>query len=73
MAKRGVLLALEGDCQDYSIGNVLSLDTVQYLRDLAQKHGFSLAGLRMGNREISDQEIEQIYRNSRQFKQAENM
>jgi len=68
-----VLLALEGDCQDYSIGNVLSLETVQYLRELAQKHGFSLAGLRMGNHEISDGEIEQIYRNSRQLKQAENM
>jgi len=68
-----VLLALEGDCQDYSIGNVLSLETVQYLRELAQKHGFSLAGLRMGNREISEQEIEQIYHNSRHFKQAENM
>ncbi len=68
-----VLLALEGDCQDYSIGNILSLDTVMYLRGLAQKHGFKLAGLRMGNQEINDQDIEKIYRNSLQFKHAENM
>lgn len=68
-----VLLALEGDCHDYSIGNKLSLDTVQYLRGLARKHGFSLAGLRMGNHEIDEKDIEAIYRNSLQFKRAENM
>lgn len=59
-----VLLALEGDCQDYSIGTKLPLETVHYLRSLAQKHGFGLAGLKMGNQEITDQEIEKIYLNS---------
>jgi len=68
-----VLLALEGDCNDYSIGNRLSLETVQYLRGLAKKHGFKLAGLRMGNHEIDNRYIEAIYRNSIQYKQAENM
>jgi predicted amino acid dehydrogenase len=38
-----ILLALEGDYQDYSIGNKLSLATMQYFRDLADKHGFGLA------------------------------
>ncbi len=65
-----ILLALEGDYQDYSIGQKLSLDTVHYLRSLAQKHGFTLAGLKMGNREISDQDIEEIYRNSLALKKA---
>jgi predicted amino acid dehydrogenase len=59
-----VLLALEGDCQDYSIGVKLPLETIHYMRELGEKHGFSLAGLRMGNHEISDEEIEQIYLNS---------
>ncbi|PKM77293.1 MAG: aminotransferase III [Firmicutes bacterium HGW-Firmicutes-15] len=68
-----VLLALEGDCQDYSIGNRLALETVHYLRELAKKHGFGLAGLRMGNHEIDEQDIERIFRNSLQFKRAENM
>jgi acetylornithine/succinyldiaminopimelate/putrescine aminotransferase/predicted amino acid dehydrogenase len=66
-----VLLALEGDCQDYSIGNILSLDTVHYLRELARKHGFSLAGLRMGNREINERDIERIYRTSLQIREAQ--
>ncbi|MDD4803187.1 MAG: aminotransferase III, partial [Syntrophomonas sp.] len=66
-----ILLALEGDCQDYSIGNKLDLDTVHYLRRLAKKHGFGLAGLRMGNHEINEQDIEDIYRYSLQVKQSE--
>ena len=68
-----VLLALAGDCHDYSIGSILSLDTVHYLRDLARQHGFSLAGLRMGNHEIDDHDIDRIYRNSLQFKRAGNL
>jgi len=68
-----VLLALEGDCHDYSIGNKLPLETMHYLRELAKKHGFGLAGLRMGNHEIDERDIERIYRNSLQFKCAENM
>jgi len=66
-------LALEGDCQDYSIGNVLSLDTILYFRELAKKHGFKLAGLRMGNYEIEAPDIERIYRNSLSFRRVENM
>lgn len=66
-----MLLALEGDYRDYSIGLRLNLATVDYLRELAQKHGFALAGLRMGNREISDGEIEAIYQNSQNLRQAQ--
>lgn len=68
-----VLLALEGDYNDYSIGMNLSLETIDYLRHLGKKHGFSLAGLKMGNREISDEEIEEIYQHSIEFKKAENL
>lgn len=68
-----VLLSLEGDCQDYSIGNKLPLETVHYLRSLAKKHGFGLAGLKMNDQEISDQRIEEIYRNSLHLGMAENI
>ena len=59
-----ILLALEGDYQDYSIGNVLSLPTIDYLRQLASQHGFGLAGLKMGNDELQAEDIAQIYANS---------
>jgi len=68
-----VLLALEGECRDISIGNKLSLETVHFFRNIAQKHGFSLAGLKMGNHEINDEEIEKIYMNSLHLKMAGNM
>lgn len=68
-----VLLALEGDFQDYSIGSKLSLETLEYMRRLGQKHGFGLAGLMMDNREIADEEIEKIYQNSLHLKQVQNL
>lgn len=68
-----ILLALEGDCRDYSIGSKLSLSTIEYFRSLGEKHGFALAGLMTGNREISDNEIEEIYRRSLNLKQAHNL
>lgn len=68
-----VLLALEGDFKDHSIGNKLSLETVHYLREIAKKHGFSLAGLKMGNKEIDQEDIDTIYKNSFGLEMAENM
>ncbi|NLB88811.1 MAG: aminotransferase class III-fold pyridoxal phosphate-dependent enzyme [Syntrophomonadaceae bacterium] len=56
-----VLLALEGDYQDYSIGTKLPLETIEYFRELGRKHGFSLAGLVMGGKEITDEDIDKIY------------
>ncbi|MGI6412736.1 MAG: aminotransferase class III-fold pyridoxal phosphate-dependent enzyme [Syntrophomonadaceae bacterium] len=68
-----MLLALEGEYQDYSIGTHLSLDTINYFRKLAAKHGFTLASLRMGRHEISDSYIDNIYRNSIKYKMVENI
>jgi len=68
-----VLLALEGDYNDYSIGTKMPLETIHYLRSLGEKHGFSLAGLKMNNREITNREIEAIYQRSLNLKNAENM
>ncbi len=68
-----VLLALEGDYNDYSIGSRMPLETVNYLRSLGKKHGLGLAGLMMNNQEISDREIEAIYQRSLQLKKANNI
>ncbi|MDD3897841.1 MAG: aminotransferase class III-fold pyridoxal phosphate-dependent enzyme [Syntrophomonadaceae bacterium] len=64
-----VLLALEGDYNDYSIGSHIPLETVNYLRSLGKKHGLGLAGLKMDNQEISDREIEAIYQRSLQCRE----
>jgi len=56
-----MLLALEGDHCDYSIGSRIPLETIEYLRRLGQKHGFELAALHSQGREITDDEITAIY------------
>jgi len=56
-----ILLCLEGDFNDYSIGQKIPLSTVDYLRELARKHGFGLAALRSNDREISPEEVTAIY------------
>ena len=48
----------------------LPLETVEYFRTLSKKHNFSLAGLMMGGREISEEDIEGIYHRSLDIKQA---
>ncbi|MEQ8175223.1 MAG: aminotransferase class III-fold pyridoxal phosphate-dependent enzyme [Syntrophomonadaceae bacterium] len=60
-----IMLAMEADWQDHSIGSQLSLEAMEYMRSLAIKHGFSLAGLKMGNQELHDREIEHISENAR--------
>lgn len=68
-----VLLALEGDYRDYSIGTKLPLETLQYFRELAHRHGFGLAGLKMGDRELSEDEIIAIYQRSQQYRQGQSL
>lgn len=60
-----IMLAMEADWQDYSIGSQLPLEVMDYMRHLALKHGFSLAGLKMGNRKLQDLEIEGISEKAR--------
>ncbi|MGQ9731170.1 MAG: shikimate dehydrogenase [Candidatus Zipacnadales bacterium] len=52
-----MMLALEKRFEDYSIGAELSLQQVRETGELAQKHGFRLAGFRCFERTISDEEI----------------
>jgi len=55
-----ILLALENDGKDYSIGTRIPLETVEHLRCLGAKHGFRLAALHSRGREITDEEIREI-------------
>ncbi len=61
-----VLLALEGDFNDYSIGVRIPLETIEYLRALGEKHGFGLAALHSGGQEITREEIDAIYKQAQQ-------
>ena len=55
-----MILALEGIAEDYSIGRELDIEKVRRIGQLAQKHGFKLAGFRSFERAISEDQIARI-------------
>ncbi|MCR4400450.1 MAG: aminotransferase class III-fold pyridoxal phosphate-dependent enzyme [Syntrophomonadaceae bacterium] len=61
-----ILLSLEGDHADHSIGSRIPLEEVEYLRHLGEKHGFALASLHSAGREITPEEVASIRRVARQ-------
>ena len=59
-----MVLAMEGRYECYSLGREISLDRVEEIAGLAQKHGFRLAGLRSFERVLEDREIDRIRDNA---------
>jgi len=55
-----IALALDGRYESYTIGKKISVEQVEIIRDLADKHGFGLAGFRSFERALDDEQIEQI-------------
>jgi predicted amino acid dehydrogenase len=66
-----MILALEGRFESYSLGRELSIDKVDEIALLAEKHGFKLAGFRSFERALSDVEISKIRENAKR-RQADN-
>lgn len=55
-----ILLSLEGDYRDFSIGTKITLEEVCYLKSLANKHGFKLARARNEYGEITPETVKTI-------------
>jgi fatty aldehyde-generating acyl-ACP reductase len=55
-----MILALEGRLECFTLGASIDVARVREIRDLGDKHGFSLAGFRRFERAIDDGEIERI-------------
>ncbi|NMP22707.1 NAD(P)H-binding protein [Sulfobacillus harzensis] len=55
-----MILALEGRLECFTLGPTIDVARVQEIRELGDKHGFSLAGFRRFERAIDDSEIERI-------------
>ena len=53
------LLAMEGRFEDYTLGRNITMDRVKEIYKLSQKHDFRLAGLRFGEKYITDEDIAQ--------------
>ncbi len=58
-------LTLEGRFEDYTVGKDLTLERVQEISVMAEKHGFRLSGFRSFEREVTEAQIEAVRRNAR--------
>jgi fatty aldehyde-generating acyl-ACP reductase len=57
-------LALEGRFEDYTIGKDITLERVNEITAIAEKHGFRLSGFRSFEREVTEEQIESVRRNA---------
>lgn len=55
-----MILALENRPESYTLGKDVSVAKVREISELAQKHGFRLAGLRSFERAVEDRTIERV-------------
>lgn len=55
-----IMLALEHDYRHYSLGVDIDVDTIDYTRQLAKKHGFKLAGFRSFDRPLAKEDWESV-------------
>lgn len=62
-----MILALEGRCENYSLGRDLTVAQVEEIRRLGVKHGFKLAGLRSFERALTPEDLERVRECSKNF------
>ncbi len=62
-------LALEGRFEDYTLGKEISLERVQEITQIAEKHGFRLSGFRAFEKNVTEEQIEMVKRKA-QWKRA---
>jgi fatty aldehyde-generating acyl-ACP reductase len=61
-------LTLEGRFEDYTVGKDITLERVNEITAIAEKHGFHLSGFRSFEREVTEQQIESVRRNARRVR-----
>lgn len=55
-----MILAMEERCENFSLGRDLTVEQVEEIARLGQKHGFRLAGFRSFERALSREELERV-------------
>ncbi len=60
-----MMLALEGRYECFTLGKQISLEQVEEITRLSEKHGFSLAGFRSFERAVTAEQIERVKTNAR--------
>jgi predicted amino acid dehydrogenase len=57
-----MMLALERRYENFTLGKDVSVQQVEEMQRLAQKHGFRLAGFRSFERPVTQEQIERVRR-----------
>jgi len=60
-----IALALEGRFEDYTVGKEISLQHVEEISQIAEKHGFKLSGFRSFESPVTMEQIEKIKQNAK--------
>jgi fatty aldehyde-generating acyl-ACP reductase len=63
-----IALALEGRFEDYTVGREITLERVQEITAISEKHGFRMSGFRSFEREVTEEQIEAVRHNARKGK-----
>jgi fatty aldehyde-generating acyl-ACP reductase len=63
-----IALALEGRFEDYTVGRDITLERVNEITAIAEKHGFRMSGFRSFEREVTEEQIEAVRKNARKGK-----
>ena len=59
-----MMLALEGRYESFTLGKTVSLEQVEEISRLADKHGFKLAGFRSFEKAVTEEQIAAISKNA---------
>jgi fatty aldehyde-generating acyl-ACP reductase len=65
-----IALALEGRFEDYTVGREITLERVNEITTIAEKHGFRMSGFRSFEREVTEEQIEAVRQNARKGKRT---
>ncbi|MFN3492010.1 MAG: shikimate dehydrogenase, partial [Anaerolineales bacterium] len=60
-----IALALEGRFEDYTVGKEITLERVQEITTIAEKHGFRMSGFRSFEKEVTQEQIEAVRKNAK--------
>lgn len=63
-----MILALDRRYESFTLGKDVSMEQVSEITGLAAKHGFSLAGYRSFEKEVTEETIEEVRRNAKRGK-----
>jgi len=59
-----MILALEGRYEGFTLGKQISVEQVEEITSLAEKHGFKLAGFRSFEKAVSEEHIQRVRENA---------